>query len=242
MAVIDVKIATSTDDAYMNVGTTNIYLTTNYVCLGYDGTYDDCAGFRFAGITVPSGATITSAYITLTMENNMGTFAIYQRIAAEQSNDASTFSTAANLYGRTLTTAYVDWSPNTSWPLDSTHNTSDLSTIISELVSDYSGLSSANIVFIFKKNSGTIQPQFWSYDGSTTKCANLHIEYTGFYTRTLPPSGTVGMGLRYKYPVLYKNGIQIPNPSGSSSAKDGLFAARSRRTAFKRNSYLRQMD
>ena len=56
-----------------------------------------------------------------------------------------------------------------------------------------------------------------------------------------PAALTPKLGMRYKYPVLYKNGIQIPNPSGSGSAKDGLHVSEGRKATFKRNSYLRDM-
>ena len=77
---------------------------------------------------------------------------------------------------------------------------------------------------------------------SNANCPQLSVTYTTTttttdYTRTLD---TVKMGGKIKKLAAYKNGTIWPDYIGN--AKDGLLAARSRRTAFKRNSYLRQMD
>ena len=70
--------------------------------------------------------------------------------------------------------------------------------------------------------------------------AKLVVTYT-VNTEYAPDPLTPKLGMRHKYPVLYKNGIQVPNPSGSSSAKDGLHVSEGRKATFKRNSYLRDM-
>ncbi len=185
---IEVRVAASTDDASTRAGAIN--LTDNFCYLGKDSSYTLSSGYRFLGITIPNGATITTAYIIFTCYYARTGDTVRLKIAGEQNNAAATFSTYADYTGRAKTTALVDWDFTTDWAAESTYNSPEIKTIIQELVNDYGGLSNANIVLLFDDDgSDTSAERYpYSYNGSTTKAALLHIEYT-LPTQTISPPG-----------------------------------------------------
>ena len=121
-----------------------------------------------------------------------------------------------------------------SWPGDLTFNSTGISWIKDSDVTRFMLMSSKDI-------SSTSPSQL---EAVSVDSAILYITHTGGTPKThnYTESLIAKNGGSSRYPKPTKDGINIPNPFGSGSAKEGLFAARSRRTAFKRNSYLRQMD
>jgi hypothetical protein len=100
--VISVGVASSTDDiAVLSAG-------TYYLNSGLELLYPYGSGMRFVGITIPSGATISSSYITLVGAATSVSVA-NSIIYGEQNNNALTYSDGANYIARTLTTASVLW-------------------------------------------------------------------------------------------------------------------------------------
>lgn len=175
---IDVKVGASTDDEH----TYNLAIYNN-PNLGIGRWTDNKAlntGMRFANITIVSGAIVSTSYVTFTSDGVYTADTVRTKISAEQSNNAATFSTYANFIGRALTTAQVDWDFTTDWATNGTYNSGEIKTVVQELVTDYTGLSAANIV-IFVNDDASDSSAYrlpYSYDGSAIKCPNLHIEYT----------------------------------------------------------------
>lgn len=179
---ISVYVSASGDDAY-NYGTTiktsetGLWMGSYYNGLSY---VSGDTGMRFLGITIPAGAIITNAYIRFKSYGGKTVDGVKLLISAQQSNAADAFSTSGNFTGRTLTTAAVAWEFDTDWGSNTKHDTPDISSVIQELVDDYSGLSSANIV-IFVKNNGSSTNAVRaaaSYDHATYTEPYLYIEYT----------------------------------------------------------------
>jgi hypothetical protein len=175
---IDIGVGASADDAYFSTDSTDGDLTSASMSLGIVPLGPiKSAGMRFTNITIPSYGTIAAAHITMTGQDDFYHLSSVD-IYGEQSNAAAVFSTMfgrLDFEGRANTTAKVDWD-NIHALLNEVVDSPDIKTIVSELVSDYSGLSSANIVFKYIGVSDW--GRFYQWDGSTTKCAQLHIEYT----------------------------------------------------------------
>lgn len=175
MTAIDYQVAASGDDGHWYQST----FSGNGVSLQIGGTtsrdYNIFA--RFTGVTIPAGATITAAYVSLHYTGAAGTpgeFPIYFEDAA---NPAAP-TTAADANGRTKTTATINWTPpgSANW-----NNSPDLSSIIQELVNsyDYSSGAAMQFLWIGAIQETTIFRQYKSYDYTGNESGpKLHIEYT----------------------------------------------------------------
>jgi hypothetical protein len=176
---LDILVGASTDDVRVVPATAAINLTSALLYLGNNGASTDI-GMRFQGVSIPNGATVSTSYVVLTAGNNNTEDSMKVNLSAQQSATAATFSTYADYSGRTHTTATVSWNFTTDWVMDTAYNSAEIKTIIQELVNDYGGLSSSNIVIFAEDNGSTVAAirYPYSYDGSTTKCPKLHVEYT----------------------------------------------------------------
>ena len=189
------QVGTGTDDAYRRIETDNFWnLTDNNITVGaYNGTYYEYGGgMRFTNITIPQGATITEAYLTLRCSNT-GQGATNSRISAEDVDDAPTFAdnkTTFDTRWAARTTARVDWDAIPDWTLNNDYNSPEIKTVIQEIV-DRGGWSSGNDIVIFWDDfedrstlgSGSEPRRFaWSYDGTSTYAPKLVVTIAGIPT------------------------------------------------------------
>lgn len=135
------------------------------------------SGYYFGNVTVPQGATITSA--TFEGYALSGTQNLVATVVGNDVDNANNFATEADVNGRTQTTASVNW---TSQPLTSSaYNTSpDISTVVQEIV-DRAGWSSGNAMVILVKgrSNGSVQSAFFAgYETSPSQAAILNISYS----------------------------------------------------------------
>lgn len=131
-------------------------------------------GLRFQDLSIPQGATISSAYIQFTAEDSDNT-STSLRIYGEDENDVDEFSSSDNdITDRDRTSNYVDWSPS-SWSSNGTYNSAELKTVVQEIV-DRGGWSSGNnMAFLIKPTSG--DRDAISYDNNSSKAPLLYVEY-----------------------------------------------------------------
>ncbi len=114
-------------------------------------------GLRFGNVTVPQGSTITSATITFARINSEGTTTF--QIQGQAADDAGTFvyvdSVGNNdISGRPTTTASVEWVQATT--PDPTIETTDLATIVQEIV-DRGGWASGNaLAFVIDSDDSDV--------------------------------------------------------------------------------------
>jgi RHS repeat-associated protein len=174
--------------------------------------------FRFTGITIPSGATIEAAYLTLVEGQwNTGTSL---KISADDSQNPSAPTSAADHTSKTRTSAGVSWtsgSADYAW-----HNTPDLTSVVQELVNSYSYSSGA--IQILVDNNGS---------SSGAEAAGSTYENTGYapklYIRYHTSSGSGGssapsvINTYYNYDAL-GNLTNVTNNNGkqTSMVYDGL--------------------
>ncbi len=151
----------------------SMYLTSSDLELCYDG-HLQTVGVHFNNLSIPQGATITTAYIQFTAdESQSGSVTI--DIKGEDVDDAPEFtSNDYDITGRTTTTASVSWSP-ASWTAGdngSAQKTPELKTIVQEIVNRANWDQGHDMVFIFSNNITS------SHRTAETDPV-LHVEYTG---------------------------------------------------------------
>ena len=133
------------------------------------------AGLRFPGCSIPKGAAITSAILTLELvadNTDPGALVFY----GEAADNAAAFTTAAsNISGRAMTTANVAWSSGALGNGDK--NSPDLAAILTE-ITGRSGYAAGNAVALILDATGTTSLRFTSYDSSTSLCARLAVVYS----------------------------------------------------------------
>jgi hypothetical protein len=170
-------VADADDGCYLN-GDGGGWSYSNRPMFGYwnpeVGIYAT-AGIRFTNVTVPSGATITSAYLSFVCR--------YDQVDVTRSkiggiDEDNTASMSSDPTGRTQTTAKVDWDITSQNAL-STYTSPDIKTIVQEII-DRGGWSSGNAMGFLILNDGS---DLWgigspySYEGDATKAFLLTINY-----------------------------------------------------------------
>lgn len=170
MTIFNTAIAASSDDA-REVGAGTVSITDNFLNTG-TGT-GVLLGFRFTGVTIPQGATINSAKLTVrTTANDDPDLDIYGQAA----DDAATFTTSSyDISGRARTTAKTNWTA-TDVGTARLVDTPDFKGVIQEIV-NRSGWSSGNalVIITISLSSATLSCRAWD-QGSTPP--EITIDYT----------------------------------------------------------------
>lgn len=139
------------------------------------------SGFRFPNVTIPNGATITSAVINFTARSNFSmTAGITVDIYCENVDNSADFATTADVVDRARTTATAAWSAPNTGTTDVAVNSADFTTAVKEVV-DRAGWASGNaLMVLLRESAGTAgeSADYYFYENSTTKCALLTINYT----------------------------------------------------------------
>jgi hypothetical protein len=139
---------------YMDDGSSDLELGSEKVS---SGAVPQIVGIGFRDVQVPYGATITNAYVQFTSDSNEDTTVVL-KIWGEAATNASLpfLDTDFNLTTRTKTTAMVEWTPDPWVEGDRTdaQKTPDLSTIITELISDVAWAAGNNMVILIEPEDG----------------------------------------------------------------------------------------
>jgi 3-phytase len=173
--VVEVRVAASTDDAEEK-SSGSVNLTSSDLELVYDGS-NQIVGMRFAGVTIPPGATIINAYVQFTVdEASSGATSLV--IQGQAHDHAPTFaSSSRNISSRAKTLASVAWAPP-AWPTvgasAAAQQTPNLNAIVQEMV-NRDGWSSGNALVIMLTGTGKRVAE--SYNGKAAAAPLLHIEY-----------------------------------------------------------------
>jgi hypothetical protein len=166
---LDIRVNASASDA------TQTGTTVNLTSAALDFSAADWVGQRFASVTIPQGAYIISAYVTFTAKTpdaNPFSTTLY----GEAADNSSVFATSSsNISNRSRTSAAVAWSATSNWQGGDVNNTSELKTVVQEIVNRSGWASGNSLSILVQKNIGSRRVQ--SYDGSTTQAPLLHVEY-----------------------------------------------------------------
>lgn len=184
------QVAASLDDceAWWNgdTGAWVFSLTRGGQTVGYYGNseYKIGGGIRFLNVTIPPGATITKAYLTITVRDAISAVVVNTKIRGEANDNPPTFTDYPNYSARPRTAAVVPWSAIPPWATDEQHNSPEIKTIIQEII-NRPGWNSGNALVIFwddhddeSTHAAARYRQGWSYNDNPTKCTKLTIAYT----------------------------------------------------------------
>ena len=172
------RVNASSDDAEERVsdGVMESLTSSDLELVDEDGSSSNRqeVGMRFRNMTIPQGASIVSAYVEFeTDATNSGTCNL--TIYGQDIDDAPTFTSSnSNISNRTKTSANVSWSPSNWSTVSQKHQTSDISSIIQEIV-NRGGWSSGNDIVIIITGSGEREAE--SYDGESANAPLLVVEY-----------------------------------------------------------------
>jgi len=171
---IERRIGAASDDAEES-STGSFAGTSTDLEMVFDGS-NQTVGLRLTNLTIPSGATITKAYIQFEADETQSE-ATTLVIQGQAADNPVTFSSANKISTRPRTSAAVNWTP-AAWGLvgevGANQRTPDLSTLIREIVTRPGWVSGNSLAIII---TGTGHRTARAYDGKPLGAALLHIEY-----------------------------------------------------------------
>ena len=184
---LNVRVSSGADDAEEGPGTNGYYNDSSDLELLDDPDYNaggkQTVGVHFRNINIPAGATITKAYVEFTCDETVGgTEPAYLLLSGNLSLAPESFGSGTSLISeRPKTNAKISWQPEAWTSVGQTSQTTDISSIIQELINQEGWTSGNSIEIIISENTNS--PQFSgvriaeSYDGSSSQAPLLHIEY-----------------------------------------------------------------
>lgn len=142
MSTLAATVAAAGDDGayYSN------HSGTTYPMVQSGGT--TATGFlRFSGLTIPAGATVTAATLTLTSQVTQTSPFPATTITASAEDNAAAPASYTDFAARTPTAASVAWTPS-GWTAGTAYTSGDLSTVIAAVVGR-PGWASGNALMLF---------------------------------------------------------------------------------------------
>jgi hypothetical protein len=174
MAQIVVQIAADGDDGRDDG--TNWVFNSSLDQIGFSSVKRS-AGFRFIGITIAAGATITSAKITVKQNNFDTGSSLTTLIAAWKTNNPAQFDNTNRPSVVTQTTANVSWTYNTATNQGQVFDSPDISSIISELYTTF-GFNNSSLSIVVIGNASGDASYLEDFFAGTGHSAILTINYT----------------------------------------------------------------
>jgi hypothetical protein len=187
IASTESRISQGSDDAEENINSHQFWPASSDLEMTYDPNPggDQFVGIRFQNVIIPTGATITKAYIEFATKetNNLPANLTFN---GELNPNPATFSETNLISSRLKTTASVNWIPQ-SWDIvnevSEKQQTPDLKTILNEIISA-GGWASGNSMAFFVTGTGTRVAK--AYDMFPDAAALLHIEYNSSGAAVIP--------------------------------------------------------
>lgn len=170
--------AASGDDGYFGAG--GFYSGDNAIYMGAPGGTPTHAFYRFANVTIPAGAVITSAYVKLTcIWNETGT-TCNLNCYFNAADDAVAPTDTDEGQALSLTDA-VAWSDVGSWADGTQYDTPSLVDILQDIIDRPGWASGQAVMIVIKDNSSTANAdrEASAYDyASASEKAELHVEWS----------------------------------------------------------------
>jgi hypothetical protein len=175
LLTVEVRVAANSDDAEEN-GAGHVSLTSGDLELVFDKD-EQTVGIRFAGVAIPQGATIVTAYLQFQVDEPSSETATLT-VQGQAHDDAVTFdNVTGNISTRARTAAAVTWEP-APWTAvgkaGPDQQTSNIAPVIQEVV-DRPGWSSGNALAIIITGTGRRVAE--SFNGDKAGAPLLHVEY-----------------------------------------------------------------
>lgn len=172
---IEVSVSDGDDDAEERLANGDMQLDSSDLELIRDRSHDQLVGMRFQNVSVPTGATILSAKITFTADENQD-IDTSLTIHGEANPDSIRYRwDDGNISRRSKTRSSVDWNDIPAWRENSTYDTPNLSTVVQEIVNLQGWNSGKPMAFII---SGEGRRTADSYNKTNSEPATLTIVYS----------------------------------------------------------------
>ncbi len=139
-----------------------------------DGNTYSTVGVRITNINIPAGAVIMNAYLQFTADE-VQSDTTNLSINAEATGNSPAFSNIAySVSSKTRTNATATWNNIAPWTIANTYNSTDISTVIQEII-DRGDWSSGNAMTFLLEGTGTRTAE--SYNGVPASAPRLFINY-----------------------------------------------------------------
>jgi len=191
-ATLTRQIVASGDD--VNEDGSNYVANGSTVWLGTGAsTTSSYTGLRFTNITIPQGATITSAKVQIYLPSTAWNQLDFV-FAAENVGNSAAFSTSSRPSQRSLTTQTVTHSSNAQWAANTWIDLDEISTVVQPVI-NRGDWASGNALSLVLKGSGSAYARVFvtAYDGTPANAVRLAVTYTtggATSTSTLTPTRT----------------------------------------------------
>jgi hypothetical protein len=149
---IEQEIQAGTDDGYYRVDPEDFRASDASIPLGDNGTTQLSPGFRFQ-LPLPPASIVAQASLRVVAAVNAAGTVVRARIACDATDDAATFSTAADFTGRTRTTATVNWHGIPAWTQGQAETSPDFAAVVQEVI-DRPGWAADNHLAILIDEDG----------------------------------------------------------------------------------------
>jgi hypothetical protein len=160
------------------------YTDSSDLDLVFDTAHDTTqfVGVRFSDVTIPAGATITSARIVFTAAGGSAG-AVTVTVTGEASAAPATFvddannTGTSNISGRADTAASVDWVITEAWTAGNEYSSADLTSIVQEIVNLADWSSGNSMAFVFSGDNSTDYRSAQSFGPGRTAPV-LHVTFS----------------------------------------------------------------
>jgi len=180
---VTIPINSNTDDVWYRSYDGVFRTTGNYTVVGNVSGYGNYGAFRFNNVTIPQGATIDTAYVTVRAYATDSGSTCNIKIYSEATDDSVTYSTAADFMARSWYVTTVDWNNVSSWTADEAYSTPSLVSIIQLIVNRAGWVSGNSMGMLFANNSSSTNAARYittvdGYPWGRTPPATLYVAYT----------------------------------------------------------------
>jgi hypothetical protein len=202
------QVASGTDD--VNEDGTAFSASGSTVFLGTGtSTTGSYTGLRFTNITIPAGATITSAKLSVYSSQSQW-ITLTMTMAGELSANSAAFSSTSKPSGRTLTSNIVTHNDNVNWASGTWYTLEEMAPALQEIVNQPGWTSANSMSFIIHgtASSAYARKLIKSYEGGATTAAKLVVTYdsptinpTPSVTPTISPTPTITLSPTPSSPI-----------------------------------------
>jgi type IV pilus assembly protein PilY1 len=181
---VTLQISGSSDD--VNQNGTSLASPSSTLWVGtYSSATSSYTGLRFNSVTIPAGATITSAQLEV-FSSQTQWIGISLDLAAENIGNSPTFSTGNLPSQRALTAQTVGHSSNVQWLANTWYSLGEITDVIQSVI-DRPDWQSGNSLSIILRGTGNAWGRKFvtSWDSSPATAPRLIITFSGGGVQTL---------------------------------------------------------
>ncbi len=177
--VFDVQVGALADDGMSDA---TPFYGVNFIRIGSTTDNPDRDSWvRFPNVTIPGGATIVVAYMTVeSKDSDNDGVGVKTNIYAEDADDAIAPTDRTEHQADVRTTSFTVWDDE-DFVVDTPTDSPSIVNVIQEIV-DRGGWNSGQALMILwdddETGAGVLQYALYDYFDDTTRAIKLHVEYT----------------------------------------------------------------